>query len=195
MQQKFWNLIAKYSVILGAILGLSTILESTMSFSGDYTIYMLLIVEWIAVFVLHLYLLHWFTKRYSKSFSIEEGFGFGMGYRFVLYISAFAGIILGLVNYIHIYTIVGYHNSISKLIVAAESMLTQYKEILSHTMEEPAIDWLINYMMLLENQPEPSILSVVWAGMLGGIIFGAIYGLIIAGINYRAAKPFNTTVE
>ena len=100
-KQNFWNDAAKCGAIIGAILAVSMILETMMTLSGSMKYYALMTVEWIGVVVLHYYLLHRFTRNRSKLYSAEEGFSFGQGYLFVLAVSAFAGVIVGGVQYIY----------------------------------------------------------------------------------------------
>ena len=89
-----------------------------LTLSGSMKYYALMTVEWIGVVVLHYYLLHRFTRNRSKLYAAEEGFSFGQGYLFVLAVSAFAGVIVGGVQYIYLHLIMGYSNYTSRLVEA-----------------------------------------------------------------------------
>ena len=72
----FWKDVAKYGAIIGALLAVSFMLETRLQISASFGLYA---IEWIAVVVLHYYLLHRFTRRYSMMYTAEEGFSFGQG--------------------------------------------------------------------------------------------------------------------
>jgi len=80
----FWKDVAKYGAIIGALLAVSFMLETRLQISASFGLYA---IEWIAVVVLHYYLLHRFTRRYSMMYTAEEGFSFGQGYAYILSVS------------------------------------------------------------------------------------------------------------
>lgn len=184
-KSNFWNDAAKFGAILGALLAVSTVVETMLTISGSTSLYMLLILEWIAVVVLHYYLLHRFTRSRSMLFSADEGFTFGQGYSYVLAISGFAGVIVGIVQYLHIYVVLGYANYINKVSDALTQMFAQNGGIPA-SMESA----FVQMMTQLRDTPEPSILNTVGGGIFSGLLFGAVFGLIIAGVLSRAPKPF-----
>lgn len=184
-KSNFWNDAAKFGAILGALLAVSTVVETMLTISGSTSLYMLLILEWIAVVVLHYYLLHRFTRSRSMLFSADEGFTFGQGYSYVLAISGFAGVIVGIVQYLHIYVILGYANYLNKVTDALTGVLAQGGGIPA-SMETAFAQVLTQ----LRDTPEPSILNTVGGGIFSGLLFGAVFGLIIAGVLSRAPKPF-----
>lgn len=186
MKSVFWNLISKYGAILGVILALSSVAEPMMITAGY--IYSGAFV-WVAVFVLHLYLLHRFTKQYSNSFSKDDGFSFGTGYGFIVLVSLFAGIIVGLANYIYTNIIIGYENQVDSMIATMEKILSMNEGSMPASIEP----MFYQYVNELQNVVEPSIIDTVWGGALGGAFFGAIFGLVIAGINSRSPQPFEDT--
>ena len=95
---KFWKDVAKYGAIIGALLAVSFMLETRLQISASFGLYA---IEWIAVVVLHYYLLHRFTRRYSMMYTAEEGFSFGQGYAYILSVSTVAGLIVGIVQYLY----------------------------------------------------------------------------------------------
>ena len=186
-KQNFWNDAAKCGAIIGAILAVSMILETMMTLSGSMKYYALMTVEWIGVVVLHYYLLHRFTRNRSKLYSAEEGFSFGQGYLFVLAVSAFAGVIVGGVQYIYLHLIMGYSNYISRLVEALTDMMAlgggvpaSMESVMAESLEQ------------IQTAPAPSVLATVWGGIWVSLLFGAVFGLIIAGVLSRAPRPFDT---
>lgn len=185
MKLNFWNDAAKYGAILGALLSASTIIETSLSLSGVKSLYMLILFEWIAVVAVHYYLLHRFTRSRSQLYTPEEGFTFGQGYAYLLTISGFAGILLGIVQYIYVHVILGYENYTTKLMDAMTSMISQSGGI------PASMEGIFSQIMTqIQTTPEPSVISTVWSGFFMSVLFGALFGLIIAGVLARPEKPF-----
>ena len=165
-KQNFWNDAAKCGAIIGAILAVSMILETMMTLSGSMKYYALMTVEWIGVVVLHYYLLHRFTRNRSKLYSAEEGFSFGQGY---------------------LHLIMGYSNYTSRLVEALTDMMAlgggvpaSMEAVMAQSLEQ------------IQTAPAPSVLATVWGGIWVSLLFGAVFGLIIAGVLSRAPRPFDT---
>lgn len=185
MKFNFWNDAAKYGAILGALLSASTIIETSLSLSGVKSLYMLILFEWIAVVVVHYYLLHRFTRSRSQLYTPEEGFTFGQGYAYLLTISGFAGILFGIVQYIYVHVILGYENYTTKLMDAMTSMISQSGGV------PASMEGIFSQIMTqIQTTPEPSVISTVWSGFFMSVLFGALFGLIIAGMLARQEKPF-----
>lgn len=187
-KNNFWNEAAKCGALLGAVLCVSFIVENMMTLSGRMSLYALLTVEWIAVVLLHYYLLHRFTRQRSALFTAGEGFTFGQGYAYLLVISGFAGIIVGLVQYIYLHLILGYAQYTDRMTTAVTDLLSQSGEI-------PASyeNLIVQMMEQIQTAPAPSVLSTVWGGVFTSLLFGAVFGLIVAGVLARAPRPFDTS--
>ncbi|WP_295935330.1 DUF4199 domain-containing protein [uncultured Alistipes sp.] len=184
----FWNDAAKNGAIIGAVLAVSMVLETMMSLSGSMKLYLLMSLEWIAVVILHYYLLHSFTRSRSNLYTAEEGFSFGQGYGYILTISAFAGIITGLVQYIYLHLILGYSNYTAKMATAMTDMISRSGGGVPASMESMVIQTIEQ----VQNSPEPSVIATVWSGVWVSLLFGALFGLIMAGVISRSPKPFDT---
>ncbi len=96
--RNFWNDAARSGAIIGAVLGVSALVESQMALSGNLRWFAWLVVEYLVVIALHFWLLYRFTRRRSQLYSAEEGFTFGEAYKFLLTVSAFGGAIAGAVQ-------------------------------------------------------------------------------------------------
>ena len=70
------------------------------------------------------------------------------------------------------------------IIGAMEMMLTPG---MSASME-PLLNQMIAQM---QSAPEPTVLATVWSGIFSSLLFGAFFGLIIAGVQARAPRPFD----
>ncbi|MEG1863991.1 MAG: DUF4199 domain-containing protein [Alistipes sp.] len=188
-KNNFWNDAAKCGFIVGALLAVSSVLETYMTLSGSLALYGLMMVEWIAVVVAHYYLLHRFTRRHAALYTAEEGFTFSQSYYYVLVISAFAGIILGVVQYLNLHLIIGYTTYTEKIADSFTNLLAQSGSSMPASMEP----MITQTMEQLQTAPAPSVLATVWGGLFTSLLFGAIFGLIIAGVTSRRPKPFDTS--
>ncbi len=189
-RQQFWQEAAKQGGVLGVVLALSMLFESYTILSGNIGLMSLMVFEWIAVVVLHYYLLHRYTKRYSLGFPTEEGFTFGQGYGYLMIVSAFAGLIVGVVEAIYLHLILGYSTYLERMINSLQVMLAQGGSA-SSSMEA----LLAQSFAEVQNAPIPPVLSTVWGGFFNTILFAALFGLIIAGVIARAPKLFDTTSD
>lgn len=170
--------------LLGVLLAVSFMLETRMSIAGSFGFYAL---EWIVVVVLHYYLLHRFTRQYSMNFNAEDGFTFGQGYGYVLSLSAVAGVVVALVQYFYLHLFLGYANYVDRMADAFTAFLAQnagtpasMESMLSQSLEQ------------LRAMPEPSAFQTLWGGFFPCVLFGAVFGLIVAGVLARSPKPFET---
>lgn len=186
-KNNFWNDAARYGALLGAVLSVSFILENWMTLSGRMTMYALMTVEWIAVVVLHYYLLHRFTRCRSLLYTAEEGFTFGQGYGYLMVVSAFAGIIVGVVQYVYLHLVLGYSNYTERMVEAVTDMLSMGGNV-SASYE----GMIVPMLEQIQSAPVPSVIATVWGGMFTSLLFGAVFGLIIAGVLARAPRPFDT---
>lgn len=185
-KNNFWNNAARQGAILGAVLAVSSVLENMMMLSGRLTLYALLTVETIAVIVLHYYLLHRYTRQRAALYTAGEGFTFGQGYGYLLAVSGFAGVIVGIVQYIYLHLIVGYANYVDHVVASVTETLAASGGM-SASME-PLLNQMIAQM---QSAPEPTVLATVWSGIFSSLLFGAFFGLIIAGVQTRAPRPFD----
>lgn len=187
--RNFWNDAARYGAVIGALLAVSALVENWLSLSGNLKCFMWLLLEFVLVVVLHYWLLHSFTHRRSQLYSAEEGFTFGQGYTFLLAVSAFAGAIMGAVQALYIHVVLGYDNFLDRYLASVASVLTYLGEGSNASLE----NMLSQMFDQLRSQPAPSIVSTWLNGIWSGVLFGAVFGLIIAGVLARQPKPFETT--
>lgn len=124
-KNNFWNEAAKCGAVIGVILAVSNMLEnSVFSTEGMGFIY-LMVLEFFAVAALHYYLLHRYTRRRSQLYTADEGFTFGQGYGFLLAVSGFAGIIVGVVQAVYLHLIVGYSAYIDRYVAWMTGLFAQ----------------------------------------------------------------------
>ena len=184
----FWNDAARYGAVIGALLSVSTLVENWLSLSGNLKSFMWLSLEFVLVFVLHYWLLHSFTRRRSQLYSAEEGFTFGQGYTFLLAVSAFAGAIVGAVQALYIHVVLGYETYLDRYFASVTEVMNSLGG-----MDAATENAFAQLMEQLRSAVAPSIVSTWLGGIWSGVLFGAVFGLIIAGVLARQPKPFETT--
>lgn len=185
-KSQFWNETAKKGAVLGVVLALSAIFELWVSISGKHALMLPMTVEWIAVVVLHYYLLHRYTKQYSLGFSDEEGFTFWQGYGYQMILSAFAGVIVGVVQASVLHGVIGYSNYIDRVLASTQQIIAASGTPMNASMQT----MLMQTFEQVEQAQIPSVLSTAWGGMVNSLLFGALFGLIIAGVRTRAPRLF-----
>ncbi len=192
MERKtFWNEAAKWGVIVGLLLSVSFVVENLITVSGKMWLYYLMMLEWIGVVVLHFWLLLRFAQNRSRLYGAAVGFTFGQGYGAVMTVSAFAGVIVGVVQAVYLHLIVGYSNHIERIIAAVTELVSKSGSQMPASME----GLLSQSFQQLRTAPVPSVLQTVWGGLFSASFFGAVFGLIIAAITTRAPRPFDETNE
>ena len=74
------------------------------------------------------------------------------------------------------------------LILAVSSVLENFSRMggASSSMEG-MLSQIVNE---LQNSPAPSMLKTIWGGVWSCLLFGVVFGLIIAGVIARAPKNF-----
>lgn len=180
MEKSFWNEAARCGAYVGLLLAVSSVLETSLALSGSLGLYVVMIFEWLAAVALHFYLLYRFTRQRSALYSPEAGFSFGQGYGYVLSMSLLAGLILGAVNYVFVHLALGYERYVEKVTGVVEQFAGMGG---NNALVETAVSQL-------RNAPEPSLFATVWGGVWSSLLFGAVFGLIVAGVLARSPKPF-----
>ena len=149
----FWKDVAKYGAIIGALLAVSFMLETRLQISASFGLYA---IEWIAVVVLHYYLLHRFTRRYSMMYTAEEGFSFGQGYAYILSVSTVAGLIVGIVQYLYLHFFIGYANYTERTTAALSDFIGRNGGVPAN------MESMLSQMFdQIQNTPEPSFKNPV----------------------------------
>lgn len=191
MERKtFWNEAARWGVIVGVLLSASFVAENLMTRPrDDWDSIYLMMLEWVAVVVLHFWLLLRFVRNQSASYGADEGFTFGQGYGCVMAVSAFAGVIVGVVQAVYLHLIVGYSNYVERTIEAMTNLISKSGFQMPASVE----GMLAQSFEQLRTAPVPSVLQSVWGGLFSTLLFGAVFGLIIAAIATRAPRPFDET--
>ena len=185
MEKVFWNDVASKGALLGLMMLVSHIFEQAMLLNGDMGRMGIVGAEMIVVCVLYIYLLFRFTKRYSLNFSQEEGFSFGKGFTYILTLSIFTSVVVGLGGYIFTHLIIGYQQYI-------DGIVNLYTNLLS-AAQLPA-QMVGTYEQMLERiaeQPEPSIFTAITSSIWSYTFLGAMVALVIAGIVKREPNIFS----
>lgn len=189
MDKLFFTDIAKKGAILGVLMLLSHILEQALMLNGNVSRMLVAGVEMLVVTVLYIYLMYRFVRSYSKTYSPEEGFSYGRGFIYVVYVSLLAGVIVGFGSYVYVHWIVGYGNYI-------DGMVNMYSTLIGSAPMPASLSAMYESMFeQLESQPEPSLFATLFSTLWSYVMWGVIIGLIIAGIVKRSPRIFDETNE
>lgn len=188
-QKSFRTVAATQGGVIGLVLAASMCFETYTTLSGRVGLMGLMLVEWVAVVILHYWLLNRYTKQYAAQFPAEEGVPFYRVYGYVLLLSLCAGVIVGLAQAIYVHGVLGYSAYIEQYADALKQLLSQSP---ASSQMEPMLKQMFAQ---LEAAPVPSVLQTAWSGVTGSILFGGFFGLIIAGVQSRQPELFTPKQE
>lgn len=169
-QTNFWNDAAKYGAIIGGVSALCSLLS-------DATHLWLL---GLLSFALHIGLLINFTRRRTVACSTpEREYDFGHRLGFIIATSLFVGIING-----------------AYAILASRILFTeQYAQVYDEAFKTLGTTGIYTDELLsTATQMLQSPLWLAFSGIFGQLIFGAIFGLVIAAI-VQAPRTFDKQSE
>ena len=184
-KETFWTDAARAGAVIGLVLSASYLVENWMTLSGSMTLWVLQSLVSLAVAGVHYYLLHRYTRQRERLYAAEDGFTFMQGYSFIQIMSILSGLIVGCTNFIYIHLIVGYDNYITLTTKALAEMV--------RVSGQSALAQPINQMIAgLQQAEAPGLIDTLFGGMTSGWLFGAVFGLIIAGVISRKPNLFGT---
>lgn len=189
MNKMFWNDIATKGAMLGLLMLASHVFETAAMISGSTGMILTAGIECIVAAVAYVWLLFRFTKRASfKLGSREKGFSYAQGLLYAIWVSLFAGIVVGLGNYLYLHYFVGYDNYV-------EWMMTEVRQVMHSMKSMPSMAAAYNNMQLtlsaLAERPEPNVFESISSSIFSYCIWGLIVGLFVAGMTKRQPDIFN----
>lgn len=189
MEKAFWNDVASKGAILGVLMLVSHIFEQMMILNGTMTRVGIVGIEALVVFVIYVYLLYRFAKGHSLRYIPEEGFPYGKAFGYVVAISLFASVIVGLGSYISTHFIIGYNDYI-------DGVVNMYTNILSESPMPAQMAGVYEQTLeKIQEQPEPSIFATISSAIWNYLLLGGFAGLIIAAIVKREPNIFGNENE
>lgn len=189
MEKVFWNDVASKGAILGVLMLVSHIFEQAMMLNGTLAQVGIVGIESIVVFGLYIYLLYRFAKSHSLHYTPEDGFSYGKAFGYIVAISLFASIIVGLGSYVSTHFIIGYNDYI-------DGVVNMYTNILSESPIPAQMAGIYEQTLeKIEEQPEPSIFATISASIWNYLLLGCLAGLIIAAIVKREPNIFGNENE
>lgn len=184
----FWNETLKLGAILGALMSISTMLESYVIYYSAIPLVrasMIYLAEWLVVVVAYVWLMYRFTKSYSNRYFDEgAGFSFSQGFGFVITLSLFVAIMVGVTTTLF-YSVMGFDGFIDGYIARIDELVAYMgaNNIAMNSVAED-IELLRDNIRALQ---QPSMLSNILAAINNYVLSGLIIGLTIAAILRR--KP------
>lgn len=187
MNTEYWNDVASKGAVLGIIMLVSHIFKQAAVMHSSSSLVVAAGIESLVAAVLFIYLLYRFAKRASLRFGDEIlGFTYSQGLIYIVAVSLFAGVIVGLGGYVYIHYIVGYDNYVEQLVDNIQSMIHSVGNLPSSVMRS-----YDNMLDAMAESPEPNVMNRVFSSMVNYGIWGLIVGLFIAGFTKRNPEIFN----
>lgn len=186
MNQEYWNDAASKGAILGGLMLASHIVEQSSILSGSITAVTFIGLEMLVVAAIYIYLLYRFAKKASVKFADSTlGFSYSQALMYIVCITLFAGVIVGLGGYVYTHYIIGYENYTDRMIAGVQQMLQEMGG-------SPSIPRMYNDMLqTLAEQSEPSILSTIASSIFSYGLWGLFIGLFIAAGVKREPQIFD----
>ncbi|MFI3289980.1 MAG: DUF4199 domain-containing protein [Rikenellaceae bacterium] len=183
MNRDYFNGAAKWGLILGVVLSVSRVYESGVMISGDMMKFVALTFEWIAVLAVYIYVIYRANKQRATEVDPTIGYPFRVALNYSILISAFAGIIVGVVSHIYVVNVIGGYD------VYALKSIDSIVAVLNEANVEDNIVEMYNAGLdsikgIGENPP--SIFSTVLSIVANYIISGFAIGLIVGFFTKRA---------
>jgi hypothetical protein len=186
MNRDFWYDVMRSGAILGIVMMLSRIFEHYVLFYSSIeltTMSVLYFGEAILSCVVFIWLLLRFSRRRAAACDPQVGFSYGMGLSYILLISMFAGVIVGVGDTIFT-SIMGYDAYVEGVMWRINDLKQLYLNMGVSTSELGIFD---EFAHAMRTSTQPSMLSSVFTAFNNYILFGALPGFIIAGVVSR--KP------
>lgn len=185
----FWNDVLAKGAILGGIMLCSHIFEQCATiYGGTMTWYTMMGVEMIVAAAAFVWLIYYFTKRYSVAVMQPQQvkmFSYGAGLGYAASVSIFAGIIVGLGRYILHSFVIGHKAYVN-------GMIDSLQQIIEGSPEMAAMGDMYNQMLAqIATQPEPSIFATIGSTVWSYMLWGVIVGLFVAGIVKKEPQLFD----
>lgn len=167
-QKNYWNELLK----CGAIIGVVEIAASVLGMVVTPAAALISLVALVAYVVL----MHNFTRQRAAQMPAEVGFSYGDGWKYMVMIGLFAGILTGVYEIFarNILFTAQYDEAMAQAMgIMARSMrgqMAEMKEMMHRVMYSPVM--------------------IVFSCALGGVIKGAFFGLFIAAFTSRKPDIF-----
>lgn len=172
------NDILTKGAILGVVMLISRILEtSILHYGGSILWILLLVLEWMAVAIVYVILLNAFTRGYArKQLAIQKGFqhfSYSNGLSYAILISMLAGIIVAIGGYIFLHAVIGYDNFVDSNIAFITNAFREAKTEIPQDVQVMLKDMKTNPALSIID----TVISSVWFYFLSGTVVGAIVAI------------------
>ena len=138
------------------------------------------VLNFVSVLV-SLLLVYGFTRRFAAMHSVEEGFSYGQGVKFVLALMLFVGVLSG------IYSAVMANFFIKEeLLASVDTIMAQMQDAIPADQFEATYDTMRGAVI------NPMILTI--SNVLSNLFTGLLFGVVVAAITRRQPDIFATPV-
>lgn len=179
----YWQDVMRAGAILGVVMALSSVLEhyvlffSELSLTRATAIYG---VEWLIMVAIYTLMLFFFARRRVAQCDPQYGMSFSQVLSYVILVSMFAGIMVGVANTLYI-DAEGYALYIDGILLRfdqLEDMLPAKIAAEEYAVFEKSVD-------IIRSAEQPTIFNNIFESLNRYIIGGAFVGIIIAAIVRR----------
>lgn len=173
---------------MGILMSASTMFETYVIYYSDFALTKAIIcyfVEWVVLSIIYVWLLYRFCRKYSvNNFDSSVGFDFGQGFGFVITLTLFIAIMVGVTTTIF-QSVMGFDGFINGYIARVDELVAYMgaNNIAMNSMEEPLMELRDNIRAITQ----PSMLENIFAAIYSYVFSGIFIGLIIAAALRR--KP------
>ena len=186
----FLNDMLTKGAILGAVMLLSSVAETSMLYYGNSIKWVLAMsIECVIAMVVYCYLIYRFTKNYANLVLSERKdmpfFTYGNGLLYATNISMLAGVIVALGGFMFRHYIIGYENYITNYVKLLQDWFsnTEIPASMIGTYEQ--------MFKAIQSQEEPSLISTIFSGIWSYLTAGALVGLVVAAFTKRDPQIFD----
>lgn len=182
------NEVLKDGALMGVLMSASTMFETYVIYYSDFALTKAAIcyfVEWVVLSIIYVWLLYRFCRKYSvNNFDSSVGFDFGQGFGFVITLTLFVAIMVGVTTTIF-QSVMGFDEFINGYIARVDELVAYMgaNNIAMNSMEEPLAELRDNIRAFTQ----PSMLENIFAAIYSYVFTGIFIGLIIAAALRR--KP------
>lgn len=193
-RRQFIEEILRAGAMLGLLMAFSHIFEHyLLIYSGMdlSTASMVYLFEWIVSAGVYVWLMWRSTRRTASLVDKRMGFGFGLGWSYVVIVAMLVGIIVGVANTLFV-SLMGYEAYVDGMLVR----LDQMRDMMLATGADTANDELfVELREAVQSAEQPSIFSNILASLNSFIFTGGIMGLVIASFARRQPEITTPTEE
>lgn len=191
MNKAMLNSAAKWALLLGVLMSVSRIYETSVMVSGELMKFAFLTVEWFVASAIYIYIIYKANKIESLKAPAEVGYTLRQSFNYSVLISALAGLIVAIASHIYVVSELGGYASYAEQ--SAESLLSVIRE--AEASPEIVAFYEQSAQTIRESgETPPSIFGTILSMVANYVIVGFVMALI-TGFFTRRRPQQNSNFE